>query len=84
MSIGGMAFTIDGRIFDPQPNDQIVPLGSAEEWTVTNPSPWRTRSIFMCGRSPSWPLATPPQPPQSWHSCADPPAATAAKNEQGS
>lgn len=36
---GGMAFTIDGRSFDPERIDQTVALGTTEEWTVTNSSP---------------------------------------------
>lgn len=36
---GGMTFTIDGRTFDPQRDDQITTLGTVEEWTVTNTSP---------------------------------------------
>lgn len=36
---GGMAFTIDGRTFDPQRDDQITTLGAVEEWTVINTSP---------------------------------------------
>jgi FtsP/CotA-like multicopper oxidase with cupredoxin domain len=34
----GMVPTIDGRAFDPQRDDQVVALGSTEEWTITNPS----------------------------------------------
>lgn len=39
MGMGGMAFTIDGREFDPDRDDQTVTFGATEEWTVTNPSP---------------------------------------------
>lgn len=39
MGMGGMAFTIDGRAFDPERDDQTVRLGAIEEWTVTNLSP---------------------------------------------
>ncbi len=39
MGPGGMAFTIDGRVFDPQRDDQTVPLGTTEDWTISNPSP---------------------------------------------
>ncbi len=36
---GGMAFTIDGRVYDPQRDDQTVQLGTTEDWTITNPGP---------------------------------------------
>jgi FtsP/CotA-like multicopper oxidase with cupredoxin domain len=36
---GGMAFTIDGRSYDPERDDQIIPFGTTEEWTITNSSP---------------------------------------------
>ncbi|MHC8506498.1 multicopper oxidase family protein [Pseudonocardia artemisiae] len=39
MGGSGMGFTIDGRTFDPQRDDQTVQLGSTEEWTITNASP---------------------------------------------
>ena len=39
MGAGGMAFTIDGRAFDPKRDDQTIALGSTEEWTITNPGP---------------------------------------------
>ncbi|MGQ0773762.1 MAG: multicopper oxidase family protein [Pseudonocardiales bacterium] len=39
MGMGGMAFTINGRAFDPERDDQTVRLGTIEEWIVTNPSP---------------------------------------------
>ncbi|MGQ0480386.1 MAG: multicopper oxidase family protein [Pseudonocardia sp.] len=39
MGGGGMAFTIDGRTFDPARDDQMITLGAVEEWTITNPSP---------------------------------------------
>ena len=39
MGMGGMSFTIDGRRFDPQRDDQTVTFGDIEEWTVTNTSP---------------------------------------------
>jgi FtsP/CotA-like multicopper oxidase with cupredoxin domain len=35
----GMSFTIDGRTFDHQRDDQTIQLGTTEEWTVTNTSP---------------------------------------------
>ncbi|MCE3553169.1 multicopper oxidase family protein [Pseudonocardia sp. RS11V-5] len=34
-----MSFTIDGRSFDPNRDDQIVTAGTVEEWTVTNTGP---------------------------------------------
>ncbi|MGE5828928.1 MAG: multicopper oxidase family protein, partial [Micromonosporaceae bacterium] len=34
-----MAFTIDGRTFDPDRDDQSVQLGAVEDWTVVNTSP---------------------------------------------
>ncbi|WP_329183447.1 multicopper oxidase family protein [Actinacidiphila glaucinigra] len=37
--MGGMRFTIDGRTYDPDRNDQSVALGAVEEWTVVNTSP---------------------------------------------
>ncbi|MGH3904109.1 MAG: multicopper oxidase family protein [Pseudonocardiaceae bacterium] len=39
MGMGEMAFTIDGRAFDPQRVDQTVRLGTTEEWLVSNISP---------------------------------------------
>jgi FtsP/CotA-like multicopper oxidase with cupredoxin domain len=36
---GAMSFTIDGRTFDPDRDDQTVILGTTEEWTVLNTSP---------------------------------------------
>jgi FtsP/CotA-like multicopper oxidase with cupredoxin domain len=39
MGMGGMGFTIDGRTFDPDRDDQTVQLGATEEWTVANTSP---------------------------------------------
>jgi len=38
MGMGGMAFTIDGRRFDPGRVDQAARLGTTEEWVVTNTS----------------------------------------------
>ena len=35
----GMAFTIDGRRFDPARTDQHVTAGTTEEWTVRNNGP---------------------------------------------
>jgi FtsP/CotA-like multicopper oxidase with cupredoxin domain len=35
----GMGFTIDGRTFDTDRDDQTVALGSVEEWTILNHSP---------------------------------------------
>ncbi|MDI9886419.1 multicopper oxidase family protein [Streptomyces sp. HNM0645] len=37
--MGGMGFTIDGRTYDPDRDDQGVTLGAVEEWTVVNTSP---------------------------------------------
>jgi FtsP/CotA-like multicopper oxidase with cupredoxin domain len=37
--MGTMTFTIDGRTFDPDRDDQTVALGTTEEWTVVNTSP---------------------------------------------
>ncbi|MEU0398449.1 multicopper oxidase family protein [Streptomyces sp. NPDC006208] len=37
--MGGMSFTIDGRTYDPNRDDQSVAFGTAEEWTVVNTSP---------------------------------------------
>ncbi|TLQ43223.1 multicopper oxidase family protein [Streptomyces marianii] len=37
--MGGMGFTIDGRTYDPDRDDQSVALGAVEEWTVVNTSP---------------------------------------------
>jgi FtsP/CotA-like multicopper oxidase with cupredoxin domain len=39
MGLGGMSFTIDGRTFDPDRDDQTIALGTTEEWTVVNTSP---------------------------------------------
>jgi FtsP/CotA-like multicopper oxidase with cupredoxin domain len=39
MGAGGMRFSIDGRTFDPDRDDQSVQLGAIEEWTVVNTSP---------------------------------------------
>jgi len=39
MGGAGMSFTIDGRTFDPDRDDQTVQLGTTEEWTVVNTSP---------------------------------------------
>ncbi|WP_239153900.1 multicopper oxidase family protein [Amycolatopsis sp. FDAARGOS 1241] len=40
MGAGGMmSFTIDGRTFDTTRDDQTIPFGATEEWTVTNTSP---------------------------------------------
>jgi FtsP/CotA-like multicopper oxidase with cupredoxin domain len=35
----GMAFTIDGRAFDPDRTDQTVTAGTTEDWTVRNSGP---------------------------------------------
>lgn len=35
----GMAFTIDGRGYDPERDDQTISLGAVEEWLVRNPGP---------------------------------------------
>ncbi|MGW7365348.1 multicopper oxidase family protein [Streptomyces sp. NPDC054841] len=37
--MAGMSFTIDGRSYDPNRDDQSVVLGTVEEWTVVNTSP---------------------------------------------
>ncbi|WP_343938523.1 multicopper oxidase family protein, partial [Pseudonocardia zijingensis] len=34
-----MSFTVDGRAYDPDRDDQIVAAGTVEEWTVTNTGP---------------------------------------------
>jgi FtsP/CotA-like multicopper oxidase with cupredoxin domain len=39
MGPGGMAFTIDGRTFDAERDDQLIRFGTTEEWTITNSSP---------------------------------------------
>ena len=39
MGGGGMQFTIDGKMFDPERVDQTVQMGTVEEWTLTNASP---------------------------------------------
>ncbi|HEY2832626.1 MAG TPA: multicopper oxidase family protein [Sporichthyaceae bacterium] len=39
MGDGGMAWTIDGRSFDPKRDDQKVRAGDVEEWTIANDSP---------------------------------------------
>jgi len=39
MGMGAMAFTIDGRTFDPERDDQTVQLGTVEDWTVLNTGP---------------------------------------------
>jgi FtsP/CotA-like multicopper oxidase with cupredoxin domain len=39
MGPAGMRFTIDGKRFDPDRVDQQVPIGTVEEWTITNTSP---------------------------------------------
>ncbi|MHA6781760.1 multicopper oxidase family protein [Pseudonocardia saturnea] len=39
MGAGGMAFTIDGRVFDGDRDDQTITLGTTEDWTVTNTGP---------------------------------------------
>jgi FtsP/CotA-like multicopper oxidase with cupredoxin domain len=39
MGGAGMGFTIDGRGFDPDRDDQIVEFGTIEEWTLINTSP---------------------------------------------
>jgi FtsP/CotA-like multicopper oxidase with cupredoxin domain len=39
MGTGGLAFTIDGRTFDPDRVDQEVVVGAVEEWTIANTSP---------------------------------------------
>ncbi|HEX6248145.1 MAG TPA: multicopper oxidase family protein [Nocardioidaceae bacterium] len=39
MGGGGMSFTIDGKVFDPDRTDQGVSFGDVEEWTILNDSP---------------------------------------------
>lgn len=39
MSPGMMSFTINGKVFDPGRIDEMVGVGSVEEWTLTNSSP---------------------------------------------
>ena len=39
MGMGMMAFTINGRTFDPDRTDTVVAAGTVEEWTLLNPSP---------------------------------------------
>lgn len=39
MGMAGTGFTIDGRTFDPDRDDQTAALGTVEEWTVANTSP---------------------------------------------
>jgi FtsP/CotA-like multicopper oxidase with cupredoxin domain len=39
MGMGAMGFTIDGRRFNADRDDQTVALGSIEEWTVVNTGP---------------------------------------------
>jgi FtsP/CotA-like multicopper oxidase with cupredoxin domain len=39
VGMGAMSFTIDGRVFDPDRDDQTVTFGTTEEWTVLNTSP---------------------------------------------
>jgi FtsP/CotA-like multicopper oxidase with cupredoxin domain len=39
MGTGAVAFTIDGRTFDPTRDDQNIALGTIEEWTVINTTP---------------------------------------------
>ncbi|WP_199791407.1 multicopper oxidase family protein [Streptomyces sp. 142MFCol3.1] len=38
MGMGGTSFTIDGRTYDPERDDQTVALDTIEEWTVVNTS----------------------------------------------
>lgn len=73
----GMAFTIDGRTFDPQRDDQTTTLGATEEWTVTNTSPlahpfhlhvWPFTVLAISDNTP--PLGIPQDvvliPPRGW------------------
>jgi FtsP/CotA-like multicopper oxidase with cupredoxin domain len=53
MGMDGMAFTIDGRTFDPDRDDQVVDLGTTEEWTIVNDSPM-AHPFHLHG----WPLRT--------------------------
>jgi FtsP/CotA-like multicopper oxidase with cupredoxin domain len=39
MGDAGMSFTIDGRTFSPERDDQVVRLDTTEDWTVVNTSP---------------------------------------------
>ena len=66
MGMGGSAFTIDGRGFDPGRVDQTVTAGAVEEWTITNTSPmdhpfhlhvWPMQILSIAGRAiapPTW------------------------------
>jgi FtsP/CotA-like multicopper oxidase with cupredoxin domain len=76
MGTMGMSFTIDGRTFDPQRDDQTVRLGDTEEWTVTNTDPmdhpfhlhvWRFHVLADSTGTPQ------PPPFRTW--CSSPPAA---------
>ncbi len=66
MGGSGMAFTIDGRDFDPARVDQYVAAGTIEEWTIVNTSSmdhpfhlhvWPMQVIEIGGRAvetPTW------------------------------
>lgn len=66
MGMGGSAFTIDGRGFDPNRVDQTVTAGAVEEWTIINTSPmdhpfhlhvWPMQILSIAGRPidpPTW------------------------------
>ena len=65
MSPAGMEFTINGKEFDAGRIDEIVSVGSVEEWTLTNSSPmdhpmhlhvWPMQVIEDGGRSISEPM----------------------------
>jgi FtsP/CotA-like multicopper oxidase with cupredoxin domain len=62
---GMMAFSINGREFDPARTDTTVAAGSVEEWTVVNTSPmdhpfhlhvWPMQLISVNGVAPTAPL----------------------------
>jgi FtsP/CotA-like multicopper oxidase with cupredoxin domain len=65
MGMGGAGFTFDDRPFDPTRDDQIVTLGSTEEWTLTNRGhmdhpfhlhAWPVRVLDTV--DPRWPVGT--------------------------
>ncbi|WP_019873149.1 multicopper oxidase family protein [Sporichthya polymorpha] len=77
MGHGGMTFTIDGRSFDPDRDDQIVALGTIEEWIVVNedsffyPFHLHTWPFTVLATSDLSPLSGVPQdvvlvPPNGW------------------
>jgi FtsP/CotA-like multicopper oxidase with cupredoxin domain len=66
MGSGVMGFAFDGKTFEPDRVDQVVLVGSVEEWTITNTSPldhplhlhvWPMQLIERGGQpldSPTW------------------------------